>query len=204
MQERWGVPVVSAGDVLRNEIARDTPLGREAARYMTDGGLVPDKVAVASVEGWLAAHEGDFVFDGFPRTVGQAEMLDALLARRSARLASGLTAVIWLELGLGAIERRVSRRVVCADCGRSFQVGMHVAVRDGLCPVCGGTLTIRTDDDPDRLATRMKAYRASTTPLMDYYEHRGLLHRIDADRTPEEVFAQIERATHARVEGATA
>ena len=198
MSERWGVSVVSAGDVLRGEIARNTPLGQEAARYMNHGGLVPDRVALASVEGWLNTHDDAFVFDGFPRTVGQAEALEVILARRNAPL----TAVVWLELAVALIEKRVSQRVVCADCGRSFQVGAHVAGRDALCPVCGGTLTTRTDDDPAKLATRRTAYHESTAPLMDYYDQRGLLRRIDADRTPDEVFSQIEAATNADMQTA--
>ncbi len=198
MMERWGVPVVSAGDVLRSAIAAGTPLGQEAARYMNDGGLVPDRVAIASVEGWLDAHS-DFVFDGFPRTVGQAEALEGILAQRSAPL----TAVLWLELAVSLIEQRVSLRLVCADCGRSFQVGSHVARRDDVCPVCGGKLNTRHDDDPEKLATRMIAYDKSTAPLMDYYEQRGLLHRIDAAQPAEQVFARIEAATRAEAGAAT-
>ncbi len=193
MMDKWHVPVVSAGDVLRSEIAGGTPLGQEAARYMDHGGLVPDKVALASVEDWLATHGDEFVFDGFPRTVGQAEALENILARRNAPL----TVVLWLELGVALIEHRVSQRVVCADCGRSFQIGTHVAGRDAVCPVCGGVLATRHDDDPEKLVTRMIAYKESTAPLMDYYEQRGLLRRIDAAQTPDEVFSQIEIATHA-------
>ena len=196
MIERWQVPVVSVGDVLRSEIAAGTPLGQEAAGFMDQGSLVPDRVALASVEGWLDTHGGEFVFDGFPRTVGQAKALEGILVHRSAPL----TAVLWLELALSLIEQRVSCRVVCADCGRSFQIGMHVAGRDAVCPVCGGALTTRHDDDPEKLATRMIAYHESTAPLMDYYEKRGLLHRIDAAQTPDEVFAQIEVATDAAAE----
>ena len=120
MAERWGVSVVSAGDVLRSEIAVGTPLGQEAARYMNHGGLVPDRVALASVEGWLEAHGDEFVFDGFPRTVGQAEALEGILARQS----SPLTAVIWLELAVSLIEQRVSQRVVCAGL-RTLVSGRH-------------------------------------------------------------------------------
>lgn len=223
MMDRWRVPVVSAGDVLRSEIAAGTPLGQEAARYMDHGSLVPDHVALAAVEGWLGKHGQEFVFDGFPRTVGQAEALETILARRhtsasgkadddlraplpdvptphgARRLPStfGLTAVLWLELPVALIQQRVSQRVVCVDCGRSFQVGTHVAGREAVCPVCGGALAIRHDDDPGKLATRMIAYDKSTAPLMAYYERRGLLRRIDAAQTADEVFSQIENATSA-------
>ena len=200
MMERWQVPVVSAGDLLRSEIAAGTPLGQEAARYMTDGGLVPDRVALAAVEGWLDAHDEQFVFDGFPRTVGQAELLEGILGLRN----QPLTAVIWLELAVSMIEQRVNRRIVCADCGRSFQLGTHVAGRDSVCPVCGGALTTRTDDDPERLQTRMVAYYKSTAPLMEYYAQRRLLHRIEAAQTADEVFSQIEAAANTEPEAAAA
>lgn len=195
MAERWDAPTVSAGEVLRAEIAAGTELGREAARHMDHGRLVPDSVALASIESWLTAHRGAFVFDGFPRTLGQAEALDFLLARRH----SPLTAVLWLELPVEQIEERVSRRVVCKKCGRSFQVGSQVQSREEACPVCGGELTVRSDDNSAMLANRMEQYREHTQPVMDYYEKRGLLRRIDASGTPDEVFARIEAATSANV-----
>lgn len=195
MAERWDAPTVSAGDMLRAEIADGTEIGKEAARHMDHGRLVPDNVALASIESWLAAHRGAFVFDGFPRTLGQAEALDTLLARRQ----SPLTAVLWLELPLAQIEERVSRRVVCQRCGRSFQVGVQVQSRQEACPVCGGELTVRSDDNSAMLTNRMEQYREHTQPVMDHYGKRGLLRRIDAGGTPEEVFARIEAATGAAV-----
>ena len=200
MMERWNVPVVSAGDVLRAEIAVGTPLGQEAARYMDRGGLVPDRVAIAAAESWLQAHQDSFVFDGFPRTVGQAEALDTLLTRRR----SPLTAVLWLELPVDQIEERVSRRVVCLDCGRSFQVGSHVENAGQACPVCGGKLSVRHDDDSVKLAHRMEQYRLHTEPVMAYYTRQGLLRSIPAEETPDEVFARIESALSvSQVEAAT-
>ncbi len=195
MTERWGAAVVSAGDVLRAEIAAGTPLGQEAAREMDQGRLVPDRVAIAAVESWLDAHRDAFIFDGFPRTVGQAEALDAVLVRRQ----SPLTAVLWLELPVAQIEERVSHRVVCKECGRSFQVGLHVASQSAACPVCGGALTVRSDDNSAMLTNRMEQYRAHTQPVMDYYEGQRLLQRIDASGTPEDVFARIETAVQAKV-----
>ena len=195
--ERWRLPVVSAGDVLRAEIAAGTPRGQEAARYMNDGGLVPDAVAVGAVEGWLTAHGDEFVFDGFPRTVGQADALEAMLAKYDR----SLTAVLWLEITPEEIAHRVSRRVVCADCGRSFQVGSHVADRQAACPVCGGKLTVRRDDAAAALTRRLEEYNAHTRPLKAHYEARGLLHHIDAGQPTENVFEQIcDAAGLSRVE----
>lgn len=200
MEERWQVPVVSVGEVLRKAIVDGSPLGSEAASFIDFGRLVPDRVAVAAVEEWLVGSGAgeSFVFDGFPRTVGQARALDEVLAR----LGTPLTGVVWLELDEHAIAERVGRRVTCADCGRSFQVGGQVASREDACPVCGGLLTVRKDDDPATLAERMEQYRQHTAPVKDFYESRGLLRVIEGGPTPEEVFAQIEAATTARQEAA--
>ena len=177
--------------MLRSEIASNTKIGQEAARYMNHGGLVPDQVALAAVESWLDLYGDEFVLDGFPRTVGQAKALDEILANRNV----SLTEVLWLELADPLIEERVKLRVVCADCGRSFRIGSwNVAHREDACPVCGGKLVTRHDDDPEKLVTRLIAYRENTVPLIAYYEHRNILHRIDGSHTPEEVYAQLVRA----------
>ena len=187
--------------MLRKEIASGSTVGREAGSYMDHGRLVPDRVAVAAVEAWLGDGAGEsFVFDGFPRTVGQAQALEEVLARHHAPL----TAVLWLELDEAAIAHRVSRRVTCADCGRSFQVGWHVGGREDACPVCGGKLTVRKDDDPATLVSRMEQYRLHTEPVKEFYETRKLLRIIDAGRTPEDVFAEIEKATMIPQEAAAA
>lgn len=196
MEAQWDAPTISAGDVLRAEIVAGTEIGLEAARHMAQGHLVPDRVALTAIESWLAVHSGAFVFDGFPRTLGQAAALDELLAQRK----TPLTAVLWLELPLKQIEERVKRRVACKRCGRSFQLGMQVQSHAEVCPMCGGELTIRSDDNPATLANRMEQYREHTQPVMDYYKKRGLLRRIDANGTPEEVFARIETAANVKLE----
>ncbi len=190
--DRWGVPVTSIGEMLRNEIAAGTPLGARAAVYMTNSSLVPDEIALQVVENWMAGHGDAFVFDGFPRTVGQAEALDALLARRG----TPLQAVLWLELDRSVIEDRIRRRVICRQCGRTFRVGWQVPAAAGLCPVCGGALGVRDDDDSATLAHRMEQYAEHTEPLLAFYEERRLLRRINAGLEAEEVFFQIEAVTH--------
>ena len=198
MTARWQVPVVSVGEMLRKEIAAGSSVGVEAARYLDHGRLVPDGVAVGCVNGWLERRREDaFVFDGFPRTVGQAEALEALLARRG----SPLTAALWLELDDARVAERISRRLTCLDCGATFQLGSHVQTREEACPVCGGRLVVRGDDDPAALTARMALYREHTEPVAGYYAARGLLHRIDAGGTPEAVFARIEAAVGEKAEG---
>lgn len=190
MTAHWGIPVTSVGEVLRQEAAAGTPLGREAATFTNDGKLVPDRLALASIAAWLDAHTDSFVFDGFPRTLGQAEALERILRERHAPL----TAVIWLELPVDAIRERVSRRLVCATCGRTFGLGWQVADRQAPCPVCGGVLECRHDDDAETLHQRLAQYAEHTAPLLDFYEQRRLLRRIDARQPPEQVFLQIETA----------
>lgn len=191
MTERWGVPVTSIGGMLRGEVAAGTPLGARAAGYMTDSSLVPDAIALQVVENWMMGHGDSFVFDGFPRTVGQAETLETLLARRN----TPLQGVLWLELARADIERRASQRVICRGCGRTFRVGGQVPAAEGTCPVCRGPLSGREDDDPATLAHRMEQYAEHTEPLRRFYEERHLLRRINAGREAEEVFFQIEAAT---------
>jgi adenylate kinase len=190
MQRQWGIAVTSVGEVLRQEANAGTPLGKEAATFTNAGKLVPDRLALASIAGWLDAHTDAFVFDGVPRTVGQAEALEKILADRRAPL----TAVLWLEVPVEVIEDRVSRRLVCSACGQTFSLGWQVKERGAPCPVCGGTLQNRHDDDPETLQRRLAQYREYTEPLLGFYEQRGLLRRIDAKQEPEQVFAQIEAA----------
>ena len=188
MAEQWRVPVVSVGEMLRKEIAAKSPVGTEAARYLDGGRLVPDALAVASVDGWLERQHGDsFVFDGFPRTVGQAEALQGLLARRG----SPLTAVLWLDLDDARIAERVRQRLTCGKCGATFR---QVQGQSGQCSWCAGPLEVRKDDEPGALATRLELYRAHTVPVADYYERLGLLHRIEAGLEVPAVFARIEAA----------
>jgi adenylate kinase len=190
MRQHWGVHVTSVGEVLRQEVSAGTALGNEASAFLSAGELVPDRVAIACVTAWLAAHQDNFVFDGFPRTVGQAKDLEKILEEHRAPL----TAVLWLEVPEDVIRERVSRRLVCSVCGRTFGLGWQVAHRDAPCPVCGGALQCRHDDDSATLTRRLSQYREHTEPLLDFYEQRGLLRRIDAGHPAEEVFAQIEAA----------
>lgn len=190
MRSRWGVPVTSVGEMLRQEVAADTATGREAAGFLDAGKLVPDRVAMGCVEGWLEGHLDAFVFDGFPRSAGQGRALDEVLGLRHAPL----TDVVWLEIPRHVIEERVSRRLVCPACGQTFALGWHVADRSAACPECGAPLNTRRDDDPRTLSRRLVEYREHTEPLLAEYEVRGILRRIDANRPAEAVFEGIESA----------
>lgn len=201
--EHWSMPIISTGELLRREHNLGTPLGLEADRFTSLGKLVPDEVVVGSVEAWLDAQPGTkgFILDGTPRTLGQAAALDELLCRRDIPL----TDAVLLEIPPEVIPERVRLRVVCGRCGRTFQVGDRVLSAQAACPVCGGTLERRKDDTAEALAQRLEEYEQKTTPLIPFYDARGLLRRIPADGAVEAVFERVcmalESAEKPRGEG---
>jgi adenylate kinase len=196
MSLAWGLPATSLGEILRKEQKLGTKLGLEAERITSLGHLVPDELAISVIENWLsqlgwsAAQEKGFILDGTPRTIGQADALHEMLTPHNCTL----TDVIYLEVGAATVEDRVRHRVVCDQCGHVFRVGMHVTEANHICPACGGHLGKRQDDDPGTLAARLQEYHDKTAPLIEYYEERGLLRRVDARMTPQEIFEVIKNA----------
>lgn len=184
---RYQFPSASPGSMLRDEKKAGSALGIEADLLTREGQLVPDGTINQLVERWLGKEGEEFVFDGYPRSVGQAEALQSMLAVRGIPLEG----VLSLEADLPTLQRRVRNRVVCADCGRNYSVGLTVADEAKPCLACGGSLARRADDTDETLARRMEEYAAKTAPLGSYYAKRGLLHAVDATRGPEQVFASI-------------
>jgi adenylate kinase len=184
---RYGIPITSPGAILREEKRRGSPLGLEAEKVTSQGRLLPDPIIVGLVRAWLEHHAAEFVFDGFPRSRGQADALDELLDERHA----ALDVVLALEASPETLRQRVAGRMVCKNCGQIVGAGLHVKNVDSPCPKCGGPLGRRSDDTPEILAARLEEYAAKTEPLLEYYEQRGLLRRVDSARSPELVFASI-------------
>ena len=187
IKERYQIEPTSTGALLRDELRRGTALGIEADRFTSQGQLVPDSVVIQLVGSWLDAHNGAFVFDGFPRTIAQAEALETLLKARG----TPLDLVFFFNTPAEVIQDRVLRRVGCEQCGRIFGAGLHFDHGHQVCPACGGNLIRRKDDTLEALAQRMEEYREKTEPLVDFYRTRGILHELSAFARPEEVFAQI-------------
>jgi adenylate kinase len=185
----YGVPHVSSGDIFRGEIERQTPLGKTIKAYLDTGALVPDDITVQAVAGRLAepdCAEG-WLLDGFPRTEGQALAMDNALASSGTKLG----AVVYLDVDSEAIVSRMGGRRVCPKCGRSYHV-VHIRPRvEGVCDACGADLIVRDDDKPDTVRRRLATYQKQTAPLIDYYQRRGLLVRVDGTGTPEEVRARL-------------
>ena len=190
---KYGIETPSVGAILREEQAAKTPRGLQVAEYTNAGRLVPDEIIVELVKVWLDAHDGAFVFDGFPRTVGQAAALELMLNKRNTPLQIAIS----LDVDVSTIEGRVSRRMVCAKCGLIVSVGLHVASENSPCPRCGGELRRRKDDSIEALQRRLIEYREKSEPLISFYSERGILTRIVAHDPPESVFAEVDMALNA-------
>src|SRR5688572_1815473 len=190
LAERFGLLRLSTGDVLRDAVQHGTPLGLEARRFMNAGELVPDAVILGIVGDHLrgpAATRG-VIFDGFPRTLAQAQSLDGLLAQ----LGRTLGAVLVLEVDDETLVRRLSGRRSCPSCGALYNVYLKPPREDGRCDVCGADLGQRPDDAADTVRRRLEVYHEQTQPLLAYYESRQApLRRVNGDRAVEAVQREL-------------
>jgi adenylate kinase len=188
----FGLPYYSTGIILRAAIEAGSELGREAKEYVDKGELVPDDLVCRVIEERLDSGEADdgFLLDGFPRTIGQAEMLEGALDSRG-RL---LTAVLLIEVGDDEVIRRLSGRRQCVKNGHVYHLEFDPPKNEGICDQDGSRLVQRDDDKPETIRNRLSVYHEQTAPLVDWYEERGLLRRFEGTRTPDEVHARI-RAT---------
>ena len=183
--ERYGIPQISTGDILRDHVQRGTKLGIQARSYMDRGEYVPDDVVVSMVMDRLEEPDADkgFILDGFPRTVAQAEALERALERAD----EPLTAVLKFSVGGELAVRRLLGRYTCPNCGRTYHMEFKPPAEDELCDICGATLERRADDDELTARRRLAVYREQASPLERFYAERDLLHQIDAEALPDEV-----------------
>ena len=188
----FDLPYYATGDILRLAVKEETPVGQEAKEYMAKGDLVPDdlicKVIMERVDRSEAAD--GFLLDGFPRTIPQAEVLEDALQGRGRHL----TAVLLIEAPDDEVIRRLSGRRICTKNSHLYHVDFDPPKHEGVCDQDGSRLIQRDDDKPDTVKHRLAVYHDQTTPLIDWYESRGLLRRFDGTRSPEEVNGHI-RAT---------
>ena len=187
--ETYGLAHISTGDILRKAVADGTVLGLEAKRYMDAGELVPDEVVIGLVKERLSQPDTDrgFILDGFPRTVVQAEALDAALASLGRAIEAAVAIVVDPEV---IIARLTSRRT-CRACGKITSAS---ALAGGNCPSCGGEAYQRDDDNEATVRNRLEVYDRSTAPLVDYYRSAGVLVEVDGDRSVDAVFADVKAA----------
>jgi adenylate kinase len=186
----FGIPVTSPGAILRRERDLGTALGQETAEALRSGGLVSDKIITELIEDWLRLHGGHgFVFDGFPRTLPQAESLMSMLTK----LRTALDLAIWLEVSEETVRDRITGRLQCGECGFTTSSSSAQFANRPVCPYCDGRLERRNDDDLAVLQTRLQEFHTKTEPLGAFYKRVSILHRIDGNRERDAVFADISR-----------
>ena len=193
LQKEFGLLAVSTGSILREEVAMATELGRSVKAIVDGGGLVPDETVSRIVESRLSdiLHSGSgFVLDGYPRTIPQAETLDAYLSRESAPV----DRAVYLELDKTIVIKRLGFRRICRNCGAIYHLHASPPARGGVCDRCGGPLYQREDDKELNIRKRLRVYHAQTNPLLHYYQRENVLSRVDASGPPEEVFEEVVRA----------
>ena len=178
--DKLGVPTISTGNIIREALSKGTEMGIKAKSFIDAGQLVPDEVVIGIIKERLAKDDckNGFILDGFPRTIPQAEALDAM--------GVVIDKVIDIEVPDDKIVQRLSGRRVCADCGASYHLEYKKPEKEGICNVCGGKLVQRKDDHPDPVLDRLKVYHEQTEPLKDYYSKAGLLKVVEGQ---EEVAA---------------
>jgi len=186
------LPHISTGEMLRAAVAKGTQMGLEAQKYMESGALVPDEVVIGVVRERLAEPDaGDgFLLDGFPRTIPQAEQLDAMLAEAGR----AVTHVVLIDVPADELVQRIAGRRSCAGCGKLYNVTFDPPEAEGVCDVCGRELVQRADDNEDTVRNRIGVYQDQTAPLIGYYTERGVLtSAFGGGKLPDEVYAQVQR-----------
>jgi adenylate kinase len=187
--EDFGLPYYSTGIILREAVAEGSELGKEAKGYMDNGELVPDELISRAVAERFDSGEADngFLLDGFPRTVGQAEVLEDILRDRGRKL----TSVLLIEAPDEEVVRRLSGRRTCAKGNHVYHVEFDPPKHDEVCDQDGSRLIQRDDDKPETVRKRLSVYHDQTEPLIDWYEGKGKLMRFDGTRSPDEVHDRI-------------
>jgi len=191
--ERYGIPQISTGDLLRESVKLGTELGKKAKAVMDAGKLVSDELVCDMVAERLSRPDcaRGYILDGFPRTVAQAEWLDGFLAARGSKLP---LRVIKITVDNDKLLKRLTGRRTCPVCGTIYNMYTNPPKVDEICDKDGAKLTFRKDDSEEAIGTRLRAYENDTLPLTDYYQHRGLLKEISGDSAPEQVTGELFRA----------
>ncbi len=190
--ERYQIPQISTGDLFRSAVKNETELGKKAKEYMERGELVPDEIVVGMVEERLKEDDCQkgFILDGFPRTIAQAQALDKLLEKKGEKL----DAVIEISVPDEEVIKRLSGRRTCSKCGAMYHIEFNPPKVEGKCDKCGGDLYQRDDDKEEVIKSRLKVYHSQTAPLVEYYEKKGLLKKINGVGKIDEIFQEIVNA----------
>jgi adenylate kinase len=187
--EKYQIPQISTGDILRAAVKEGSPLGKEAKACMDKGDLVPDSVVIGIVEERIQQPDcaKGYMLDGFPRTVPQAEALDGMLKN----LSSQIDHVVSIEVANEELVGRLTGRRTCRDCGAGFHVMFDPPDKEGVCDKCGGELYQRDDDNVETVTSRLDVYESQTMPLIDYYTAQGKIRPIDGVGEIKEIFVRV-------------
>lgn len=188
ISEKWNIPAISTGDMLRAAIREENELGKIAKTYIDDGKLVPDEVVIGIIKDYLSSEKckNGFILDGFPRSIPQAEALENMGVK--------IDAVLSIEVADEAIIARMGGRRLCSGCGVSYHVEYNPSKIDGICDKCGKSLYIREDDAPETVKKRLETYHEQTEPLKAFYAERGLLLTVEGQSEIEETTALVYKA----------
>ena len=189
LRKDFELPYIATGDMLRANVKEETELGKKAKEYMDAGDLVPDELILAMAADRLSQDDAQdgFILDGFPRTIEQAEALDKQLSDMGRRV----TAALLVDVPDEEVIRRLSGRRMCVKSGHNYHVEFDPPKHEGVCDQDGSRLVQREDDKPEVVGNRLRVYHEKTKPLVDYYDERGLMRRIDGTRDPADVHGHI-------------
>lgn len=187
--EKYDIPQISTGDLLRAAVSAGTQLGKEAKSYMDKGELVPDRVVLGMVEERLRQDDckKGYILDGFPRNVAQAEALDKMLNG----LGMSLDAALSVDVPFDDLMKRLTGRRTCKSCGQMYNVYFNPPKKEGICDKCGGELFQRDDDKEETIKKRLEVYNSQTAPLIEYYEKKGILKSVKGTGSIDEIFNNI-------------
>jgi len=191
LSKEYGVPHIATGDILRAAMARKTPVGLEAKSYIDSGKLVPDDVIINIIRERLGEPDTKkgYILDGFPRTIKQGEALSKMLDQNREKI----DRVIYFYLNEDELVKRIAGRWSCPACQKVYHTINNPPKKEGICE-CGTALVQRKDDRPETVKERLAVYRNETSPLIQYYEGQGLLSKVEADGTVDEVSEKVENA----------
>ncbi|MHB8859483.1 MAG: adenylate kinase [Thermoleophilia bacterium] len=187
--EKYNMPQISTGDLLRAAVGEGTDLGKEAKSYMDKGELVPDSVVLGMVEERLQKDDArnGFILDGFPRNTAQAEALDAMLEK----LGMPLDAALSVDVPLEDLMKRLTGRRTCKGCGQMYNIYFSAPATEDECEKCGGELYQRDDDQEATIQKRLEVYQEQTAPLIDYYGGKGILKSVSGTGNIDEIFNNV-------------
>ena len=188
ISEKWGIPAISTGDILRAAMKEGTALGKEAKSYVDAGKLVPDEIVIGIIKEHLSSEacKNGFILDGFPRSIPQAEALENMGIK--------IDCVLSIEVADDVIIERMSGRRICSGCGLSYHVKYKAPAKENVCDKCGASLYIRNDDAAETVKNRLDTYHTQTEPLKAFYESRGLLRTVVGQEGVEATTALVYEA----------